>query len=383
MPSQLFLAGFQVLCLIQALAQIGVAVGHRNITGSAVAIKLSLIFIGGTDCGAIRDFRLEEDLVERCGFRFICREGIGVTIFLEILGRDRLNVVAPVFALNRNFTYDIQPVRQKISKGFAAEIFPIGVFDCDCPSDDAAVGIIVAALGKTRLGVFDLLAHGTVFAVELSLYVIDGFIGVIIMNRNGGVILQNVLLTGFQFGQSIVFELSAHIELALIVRCDICFVAIRINLYQFDRTLLIGSCAGKRRIYGIKEVGNIYGSTGAVCGFCNHFIGDIKRLCCRIEFDQFFSGFVFLHILGKRKIVGQILFFDGNRTGRAAKIDFLVFHGGIRGDRSLKLKITVKGFAVGKFLIVSKRDGVTIYSVGANDNIFTGGTVMPSNITGV
>ena len=81
--------------------------------------------------------------------------------------------------------------------------------------------------------------------------------------------------------------------------------------------------------------------------------------------------------------MGQILFFDGNRTGRAAKIDFLVFHGGIRGDRSLKLKITVKGFAVGKFLIVSKRDGVTIYSVGANDNIFTGGTVMPSNITGV
>lgn len=81
-------------------------------------------------------------------------------------------------------------------------------------------------------------------------------------------ILQNVLLTGFQFGQSIVFEIvAAYSEVALIVRCDIRFVAIRINLYQLDRILLIGSVAGKIRIYGIKGVGKIYGSTGAVCGF--------------------------------------------------------------------------------------------------------------------
>ena len=73
------------------------------------------------------------------------------------------------------------------------------------PSDDAAVGVIIAALGKARLGVFNLLARVTVFAIEFSLYVVDGLIGVIILNRNGGVIPQNVLLTGFQFGQSRIF----------------------------------------------------------------------------------------------------------------------------------------------------------------------------------
>ena len=81
--------------------------------------------------------------------------------------------------------------------------------------------------------------------------------------------------------------------------------------------------------------------------------------------------------------MGQILFFDGNRTVCAAKINFFPFHGGSRGSRSLKLKITVKGFAVGKFLVVSKRDGVTIYIVGADDNIFTGTVVTPSDIAGV
>ena len=384
-PSQLFLAGFQVLCLRQALVKIGAAVGHSNITGSAAAIKISRICIGSTDCGVVRNFRLDFNRVERFSFRTmrqICREGVGVVIFLEIRSRDGLNVVAIVAALNFNFTYDLQFGRQKIFKGFAAEILSIGVVDLDCPSDDAAVGVIVAALGKTRLGVFDLLARGTVFAVELSLYLIDGFIGVIIINRNGGVIPQNVLLTGFQFGQSIVFELSAYGKFALIVRCDILFGAIRSNLYQFDRILPIGSVAGKRRIYGIKEIGKIYGITGAVCGFCNHFIGDIKRFRRRIVFDQLFTACILLHILGKRQVGDQILFFDGNRTGRTTKIDFLVFHGGIRGSRSLKLKVTVKGFAVGKCFVVSKRDGVTNNIVGANDNVFTS-TVTPSDIAGV
>ena len=205
LPSQLFLAGFQVLRRRQALAQIGAAVGHCNFTGSAVAIKISRICIGSTDCGAVRDFRLDFDRVECCGFRFICREGVTTPSLLEILGRDRLNVVAPVAACDLNVIYDLQPGRQKIGKFFAAEILPKGVVDLDCPSDDAAVGVIIAALGKARLGVFDLLARGTVFAVELSLYLIDGFIGVIIINRNGGVIPQNVLLTGFQFGQSRIF----------------------------------------------------------------------------------------------------------------------------------------------------------------------------------
>ena len=81
--------------------------------------------------------------------------------------------------------------------------------------------------------------------------------------------------------------------------------------------------------------------------------------------------------------MGQILFFDGNRPVCAAKINFFPFHGGIRGSGSLKLKITVKGFAVGKVLVVSKRDGVTINLVGANDNFLTSGTVMPSDIAGV
>ena len=110
-----------------------------------------------------------------------------------------------MFALNYNFIYDLQPGRQKIFKGFAAEILPKGVVDLNRPSDDAAVGVIIAALGKARLGVFNLLARVTVFAIEFSLYVVDGLIGVIILNRNGGVIPQNVLLTGFQFGQSRIF----------------------------------------------------------------------------------------------------------------------------------------------------------------------------------
>ena len=46
--------------------------------------------------------------------------------------------------------------------------------------DDTAAGVIIAALGKARIGVFNLRARVTVFAVELSLYLIDGFIGVII-----------------------------------------------------------------------------------------------------------------------------------------------------------------------------------------------------------
>ena len=283
-------------------------------------------------------------------------------------------------ACDLNVIYDLQLGRQKIGKFFAAEIFPIGVLDCDCPSDDAAVGVIVAALGKTRLGVFDLLARGTVFAVELSLYFIDGLIGVIIMNLNGGVIPQNVLLTGFQFGQSSIFELGAiYIELAFIGLCDIRFLAIRSNLYQLNRIFLK---IAKRGACGVEEVGNIYGSTGAVCGFCNHFIGDIKRFRCRIIFDQLFTACILLHILGKRQVGDQILFFDGNRTGRTAKIDFLVFHGGIRGSRSLKLKVTIKGFAVGKLFIVSKGYGVTNNFVGANDNVFTS-TVTPSDIAGV
>ena len=206
LPSQLlFLAGFQVLGLIQALVEIRAAVGHRTITGSAAAIKRGLIFKGGAHCGAVGDFRLEEDPVERCGFRFICREGVAIPVLYEIRSRDRINVLAPVFALNYNFIYDLQPGRQKIFKGFAAEILPKGVVDLNRPSDDAAVGVIIAALGKARLGVFNLLARVTVFAIEFSLYVVDGLIGVIILNRNGGVIPQNVLLTGFQFGQSRIF----------------------------------------------------------------------------------------------------------------------------------------------------------------------------------
>ena len=94
----------------------------------------------------------------------------------------------------------------------------------------------------------------------------------------------------------------------------------------------MGSVAGKRRIYGIKEIGKIYGITGAVCGFCNHFIGDIKRFRRRIVLDQLFTACILLHILGKRQVGDQILFFDGNRTGRTTKIDFLVFHGGIEEE---------------------------------------------------